>query len=357
MCSGYRPSATATGAISVLAAGDALLDYAERKTRAGIALIPDGVYRFEDRFDTEEFAEELTLRVAITVRGEDAADFAGNPPQVRAGLNLVWTALLATIYYTIKTVDEVPTILPNAGLYRPIHVNAPSGTIVNCVAPAAVNSRTSTCQRVVDQIHGALAPAIPERIIAACNGANVASYFSGSDRVPGSSTSTWRRSAASARGQRKVGLDGVQVHITNTSNLPVKCLEPEHPLMVERYELVDSSGGPGALARPPWPSTAACGSSATRPASCRQHPPPLGPLGPLRRPGGRQSQHHRQRWGRPLAARQHPAPSRRGDLNSHPWRGRLRRPPPARPQHGRARPPRSKNLRRSRARCLCNTGF
>jgi len=31
------------------------------------------------------------------------------------------------------------------------------GTMLNCVAPAAVNSRTQTCQRVVDRIHGALA--------------------------------------------------------------------------------------------------------------------------------------------------------------------------------------------------------
>ncbi len=230
----------------VLAAGDALLDYAERKTRAGIALIPDGVYRFEDRFDTEEFAEELTLRVEITVRGEELwLDFAGNPPQVRAGLNMVWTALLATVYYAVKTVVD-PTILPNAGLYRPIHVSAPSGTIVNCVAPAAVNSRTSTCQRVVDLIHGALAPAIPERIIAACNGANVASYFSGIDPRTGQFY-VYLETIGGGFGARatKDGLDGVQVHITNTSNLPVECLEPEHPLMVERYELVDDSGGPG----------------------------------------------------------------------------------------------------------------
>ena len=111
----------------VLAAGDALLDYAERKTRAGIAQIPDGVYRFEDRFDGEDFADELTLRVAIEVRGDEMwLDFAGNPPQVRAGLNMVWTALLATVYYAVKTVID-PTILPNAGLYRPIHVSAPPG--------------------------------------------------------------------------------------------------------------------------------------------------------------------------------------------------------------------------------------
>jgi N-methylhydantoinase B len=44
---------------------------------------------------------------------------------------------------------------------------------------------------------------------------------------------------------RRDGVSGAQAHITNTSNLPVEALEPEHPLLVEAYELVPDSGGPG----------------------------------------------------------------------------------------------------------------
>jgi N-methylhydantoinase B len=43
----------------------------------------------------------------------------------------------------------------------------------------------------------------------------------------------------------KDGLDGVQVHVTNTSNLPIEALESAYPLRVRRYELVTDSGGPG----------------------------------------------------------------------------------------------------------------
>lgn len=230
----------------VLRAGGALLDYAERKTRAGIARIPDGTYAFEDRFDNEEIEGELPLRVRIEVRGDELwLDFAGNPPQVRAGLNLVWTALLATVYYAVKTIVD-PEILPNAGLYRPIHVAAPEGSILNCRSPAAVNGRTQTCQRVVDLIFGALADAVPERVIAACNGANTGCTFSGTDPRTGTFY-VYLETIGGGFGARasKDGLDGVQVHVTNTSNLPIECLEPEHPLVVERYELVDDSGGPG----------------------------------------------------------------------------------------------------------------
>jgi N-methylhydantoinase B len=229
----------------VLAACEALLDYTERLTRAGIATIPPGVYEFEDRFDTDELPDEHAFTTRIEVKGDEMFLHFDSPPQVRAGVNLVWTGLLATVYYAVKTLVG-PDIPANAGLFRPIHVSAPPGTLLNCVAPAAVNSRTQTCQRVVDLIHGALAPAIPDRIIAACNGACVSSTFSGVNPRTGQFY-VYLETIGGGFGARatKDGLDGVHVHITNTSNLPVEALEAEYPLVVERYALVDDSGGPG----------------------------------------------------------------------------------------------------------------
>ena len=43
----------------------------------------------------------------------------------------------------------------------------------------------------------------------------------------------------------KDGLSCVQVHMTNTSNLPIESMEIEFPYMVEQYTLVPDSGGPG----------------------------------------------------------------------------------------------------------------
>src|SRR5206468_5180177 len=124
--------------------------------------------------------------------------------------------------------------------------SAPPGTMLNCVAPAAVNSRTQTCQRVVDLIHGALALAIPDRVIAACNGACVASTFSGVDPRTGRFyVSLETIGGGSGARATKDGMDGVHVHMTNTSNLPAEALEMEYPLTLLRYELVAGSGGPG----------------------------------------------------------------------------------------------------------------
>ena len=97
-----------------------------------------------------------TMSCEITVAGDEMHLQFDAAPQVRAGLNMTYTALLSTVYYAVKALVD-PSILPNAGLARPLHVTAPEGTIVNCVHPAAVNGRLGACQRVVDLIHGALA--------------------------------------------------------------------------------------------------------------------------------------------------------------------------------------------------------
>jgi N-methylhydantoinase B len=231
---------------TVVGAGNELLDYTERRTRAAIAGMPDGVYEFTDLFDCPELDDELELRVSVRVAGEEIFfDFAGNPPQVRASVNVVWTALYATVYYSVKSLIDAD-IVPNAGLYRAIHIAAPEGSIVNCVLPAAVNGRSETCQRIVDLIHGALATAVPDRVTAASNGANTGVHFSGHNPVTGAEF-VYLETIGGGSGARstKDGLDGVQVHMTNTSNLPVESLETEYPLVIEAYELIDDSGGAG----------------------------------------------------------------------------------------------------------------
>lgn len=232
------------GREKVLAAGEALQAYAERKMRAGIAAMPDGVYRFSDRFDHPSVAGEMEVSVEITIEGEKMRLHFDGPPQIRAGLNVIYTGLLATVYYAVKAVVD-PTILPNAGLARPLSVTARPGTILNCAHPAAVDGRIALCQRVVDLVHGALAQAVPERLTGASNGACASASFIG-QRADGQIW-VYLETIGGGFGARatKDGLDGVHVHMTNTSNLPLEALELEYPLTLLRYELVQDSGGPG----------------------------------------------------------------------------------------------------------------
>ena len=158
---------------------------------------------------------------------------------------MVRLALLATVYYALKAILD-PTIPANGGFYRAIEVEAPEGCIVNARPPAPVGWRTQTCQRIADVIFGALAPALPDRVPAAGNGANSAWVFSGLHPRTGRYYVYLETLAGGAGATARAdGLDAVQVHITNTSNLPVECLEMEYPLLVEEYALADESGGTG----------------------------------------------------------------------------------------------------------------
>lgn len=234
------------GRDTMVSVGEELLDYTEARTRAAIREFPDGEYAFSDVFDCPELDDELTLHVKVIVTDDEITfDFAGAPDQVRASVNVVWTGLYAAVYYTLKTLID-PDIAPNAGLDRPVHIEAPLGSLLNCTAPAAVNGRSETAQRVVDLIQGALAPALPQRVTGAANGANTGVHFSGYDPVRDRDF-VYLETIGGGSGARwnKDGLDGVQVHMTNTSNLPVEALEIEYPLTVEAYEFIEGSGGVG----------------------------------------------------------------------------------------------------------------
>lgn len=232
------------GTDTVLSAGNELQNYAERKMRNGIKKIPDGKYYFNDIFCTNEWHEELDFSVEITIDNDEMILEFDAPPQVKAGLNMVYTSLLASTFYAVKSVVD-PTILPNAGLSRPLTVNAPLGSILNCVHPAAVDGRISAAQRVCDVIMGALSKALPGRVSAAGNGCCTAAIFSG-HREDGSMW-VYLETIGGGGGARpdRDGLSGVHVHMTNTSNLPIEALEIEYPLTLLSYELVDDSAGIG----------------------------------------------------------------------------------------------------------------
>lgn len=127
----------------------------------------------------------------------------------------------------------------------PIHVLAPEGTVVNPVLPAACGARGVIGYRVYDAIMGALAPIVPDRVLAAGEGGPTLIAFGGynEDRRPFGTTEvlvgTWGARAT------KDGLEGVSNPLANLGNQPIELLEADIPIEVERYGLVPDSGGAG----------------------------------------------------------------------------------------------------------------
>jgi len=227
-----------------------LQDYAEKKLKAGIARLPDGVYKFTDYMDDAGVAcpDPLQISVMVTIKGESMTlDFAGTAAQVAGPINVTYNGLLATVFYSLKALID-PNVPSNAGIYRAFKVVCDSGLLINAENPAPVGERIDTCQRVADVIFGALAPAVPERAIACCNSSVTSAIFSGNDPKDKNKFFVYLEVVAGGSGASKHadGLSGVQVHMTNTSNLPIEALEMEFPLIViKKYALLRDSGGAG----------------------------------------------------------------------------------------------------------------
>ena len=225
----------------------ALLDYAERVTRAEIARWPRGTYRFTDYLDSDGFSEvPVPLTVAITVHddGHLTCDWTGSAPQVKAALNSTLSFTKSCTYLSVRSVlrQDVPN---NAGVFRCIDVIAPEGTILNPRLPGACAARALTGYRMLDVILGALAQALPERVPAAGEGGNTVLSMGGitSDRRPfvlvDMITGAWGGRPA------KDGMEAVTNPSQNMSNSPVEVLEAHHPVRVDEYGFVPDSCGAG----------------------------------------------------------------------------------------------------------------
>ncbi len=154
-------------------------------------------------------------------------------------------ATQAAVCYALKAMLD-PEVPNNQGVLAVADIDAAPGTLLNARFPAPVASRAHTCQRIIDVVLGAFAQALPGKVIGAANGANTTAVFSGIDPRSGKGY-LYLETLGGGMGARAArdGKDGVQVHITNTSNLPVEAIEQEYPLRVEEYGLIEDSGGAG----------------------------------------------------------------------------------------------------------------
>ncbi len=236
------------GAATMGAAVEEIKDYSERRMRAELAELPDGEFAFADALDDDgRGTEDLSVCATVTVDGDAVAvDFAGTAPQTEGPINAVRAVTASATYYAVRCVTD-PDIPPNHGCYRPITVEAPSGTIVNPEPPAAVvGGNLETSQRVTDVVLGALGEAVPKRVTAAGQGTMNNVTFGGTDPRDSSPYAFYETQGGGFGGRvGKDGLDGVHVHMSNTMNTPVEVLETAYPLRVERYEFRPDSGGAG----------------------------------------------------------------------------------------------------------------
>ncbi len=231
---------------TVLAAFDQVRAYADRRTRALLADLPDGTWTAEGVVEGATEADDLTIRATVTIAGESLlVDLMGTDGPAPGNLNCPLSVTRSACYFALRVLlpDDVPA---NGGTYDAVEVRAEPGSLVHARWPAAVVAgNVETSQRVADVVLAALARAaagtpvtgrIPAEGMGTMNnlvlGGAGWSYY---ETIGGGQ-------GASAAGD---GPSGVHVGMSNTLNTPIEALELEHPLRVERYELRRGSGGAG----------------------------------------------------------------------------------------------------------------
>jgi N-methylhydantoinase B/oxoprolinase/acetone carboxylase alpha subunit len=225
------------------------MDYSEAMMRHEIDQVPEGTYHADGWLDDDgkHRGQRLKVNVTVTVKGPDFhVDLSGSSPEVETGYNVPFEGSTVTGVNTIaRTIflDQAvygDTIPQNDGVFRPVHVYAPEGTIFNPRFPRSCFARFNQVQRVADCIIKALAPVIPAR----CNAGNSAHiHFTSYSGYEEGKKQYWvylevNEGSYGARSNSD-GLDCVDNLCCNTRNRPIEELELQNPLRIERYELRD----------------------------------------------------------------------------------------------------------------------
>ena len=235
----------------VQAAIAAIMDRSEAAARARTRSIPDGVYEAESFMDDDGIAvgKPIPIRVRVTVKGDGTTiDLTEVARQVRGFYNSGITTGHACAQVAYKCLTS-PTDYPiNDGSFRSLTVIVPPGRVVSATRPAPMRLWMTFPMTIVDTVFKALAPAIPDRVIAGHHADLLIAQFHGINPKTQEFFIGNFGPLGGGWGAKRSG-DGVSgtvaINDGDTHNSPNEQVEAKFPIVVERYALVPDSGGAG----------------------------------------------------------------------------------------------------------------
>ena len=222
---------------------DEIIARSERAMREGIRALENGVYVHE--LQSDGYEEPLRIKATVTVEDEDIhIDFAGSSPQSARGINVVLNYTKGYASFAMKAAIS-PEVPHNEGAFRPVHITAPEGSILNCVRPAAVASRHLVGHFLPSAIFGALAQAIPNRVMAGSADPIWMSIWRAKwpETKKPSNFTLFMLGGTGAR-PTKDGLNTTGFP-SGVGGVPTEVVETQAPLLQEHRCLRTDSGGPG----------------------------------------------------------------------------------------------------------------
>lgn len=224
-----------------------LIDYAEARTRAGIAALPDGEVEFTDWNDDDGTGEgPIKIHAKMIKKGDEiVVDFTGTSPQMSGALNPNYWFTASCIYAGIRTALEldIPT---NAGFYKPLTVIAPEGSWVNPKFPAPFGARGLGGYRIRTMGLGLVAQLLKGQRPACPGGSEFAVVYAGyHENGDPFLLLEFHVMTGQGGGPTFDGQEGGPYCLGNVANVPVEVIEAENPVLVEEYSLLPDTGGPG----------------------------------------------------------------------------------------------------------------
>jgi N-methylhydantoinase B len=229
----------------------AIMDHAEAMARARTRTIPDGVYEAESYMDDDgiEVGKPVPIKVRVVVRGDEVTvDLTHVSKQVRGFYNSGITTAHACAQVAYKCITS-PTDYPiNDGSFRSLKVIIPPGRIVSATRPAPMRLWMTYPMTIVDTIFKALAPVIPDRVIAGHHADLLIAALHGINTRTSEFFICNFGPLGGGWGAKhsEDGVSGtVSINDGDTHNSPNEQSEAKFPIVIERYALVPDSGGAG----------------------------------------------------------------------------------------------------------------
>ncbi|HEY3151256.1 MAG TPA: hydantoinase B/oxoprolinase family protein, partial [Candidatus Binatia bacterium] len=218
---------------------DEIVHRSEEAVRAEIRKLPDGEWSNETWSDG--FEAPIVVRCTVKVSGDEIfIDFTGSSPQSTRGINVVFNYTHAYASFAIKAAI-CPDVPHNEGSFRPVHVSAPAGSILNALDPAPVASRQVIGHFIPSAIFAALSGALPGRLMAPGADPIWLSVWRG--QSPPFTLTVFQVGGTGAR-PTKDGLNAVGFP-SGVAGVPAEVIESLSPVVMKRRQLRPDSGGAG----------------------------------------------------------------------------------------------------------------
>lgn len=224
--------------------GEFILSRTHTATKERLNALPRGIWSNEMLTDGYDEPVKLAAKISISDEGVNV-DFSGTDAMSRWGINVPLIYAKAYACYALKSVIA-PDIPNNAASLAVFKVSSPTN-ILNAERPAPVSVRHVIGHMVPDLVLGALAQALPNKVLAEGAGALWNIHVSAR---PIANTEGNRAEIlmfnSGGMGARPT-LDGLSATAfpSGVHTMPIEATEHTGPIVVWRKELRPDSGGAG----------------------------------------------------------------------------------------------------------------